>query len=117
MRKKKLLAAVLAVMLLMAYSMTAMAITTHTQNGIYGSLTLGTSQANAATTNQNGGSSYVYVRVYYTSPSGVGQWSSPASEGSPSQSVNVSRYITGSVLSAESGHGKHSNSIEFNLFE
>ena len=57
MRKKKLLAAVLAVMLLMAYSMTAMAITTHTQNGIYGSLTLGTSQANAATTNQKGGSS------------------------------------------------------------
>ena len=114
--RKRIVSIFFVALLLMSFSLTSMAgMKYDTYNGIYGSLTTGSSQANGTTRNDNGGSSYVSVKAYYRAASGASYWSSPATKSSSSKSVSTSRVVSGTVIGAESAHGTASYSIEFNL--
>ena len=117
MKKRRLLAIVMAMMMVVAFGMTSMAAasTSNTLNGIYGSLTTGTRQANGATTNKNNGTSYVSVKAHYTATSGDDYWSPKAEKSSNTKAVNASANVSGSVFGGESGHGEKKSSIMFNL--
>lgn len=119
MKKGKWTAVVMAVVLLMGFGMSALAsdYTYRTVNNIYGSVSTGTRMGSASTrNNQSGGqTSYVSVKVRYTTSAGGTYWSAASTKSSNTTSASVSRSENGAVVGAESAHGTSRNNIEFIL--
>ncbi len=115
---KRVIVTLMAVMLLMATSVTAFAASNKGPN-VSGTLTKSSSTTVKATTtarsdvNANA-NTYAYAKAKYITASGSTMWSS-ANENSKAGYVIVTRTISGTVIGGESGHGVRKSEIEFNL--
>ena len=112
---KRIMVTLMAVMLLMASSMTAMAAYKADQNSTYfGSVSTSGTQASANTKNKTGaGPVYVSIRAHYRTSSGGQYWSDRKSSSSASDYVNLVKSFPGTVIGAESAHGPNAQNIAF----
>lgn len=106
MKKRRLLAIVMAMMMVVAFGMTSMAASKQ-GTYVYGILNQVGSGATAFTRNttDGGGSAYVSVTVEYMSSAGNIYTSSPATK-KGTGTATATKTVTGSFVSAWSSHGR-----------